>query len=117
MYESDRGKNREPKGLSYNTDYSQVVSHPSTRSANTRLTSEIGRDPVKLVCMVVAATFDGKWTDMGFLSNIYITMLLYWWKCLLFVLFCIPNTIAADINSKLNKWKIEMYRIVYIVSR
>jgi hypothetical protein len=39
---------------SYNTDYSQVVSHPSTRPANTRLTSEIGRDPVKLMCMVVA---------------------------------------------------------------
>jgi len=42
------------KAKNYNTDYSQVVSHPSTRSANARLTSEIRRDPVKLVCMVVA---------------------------------------------------------------
>ena len=38
----------------YNTCYSQVVSHPSTKQANTRLTSEIRRDPVQLVCMVVA---------------------------------------------------------------
>ena len=38
----------------YNTNYSQVISHPSTKFANTRLTSEIGRDPVELVCMVVA---------------------------------------------------------------
>jgi len=42
------------KWQNYNTDYSQAVSHPSTRSANNRLTSEIGRDPVELVCMVVA---------------------------------------------------------------
>ncbi len=42
------------KSKSYNTRYSQVVPHPSTRRANTRLTSEIGRDPVKLACMVVA---------------------------------------------------------------
>ena len=42
------------KKKSYNTNYSQVVSHPSTRFANIRLTSEIGRDPVKLMCMVVA---------------------------------------------------------------
>jgi hypothetical protein len=36
----------------YNTGYSQVVSHPSTMTANTRLTSEIRRDLVQLVCMV-----------------------------------------------------------------
>ena len=42
------------RNVSYNTSYSQVVSYPSTRLANTRLTSEIGRDPVELACMVVA---------------------------------------------------------------
>lgn len=41
----------------YNTNYSQVISHPSTKFANTRLTSEIGRDPVELVCMVVAEKY------------------------------------------------------------
>ena len=39
---------------SYNTRYSKVVPHPSTRRANRGLTSEIGRDPVEPQCMVVA---------------------------------------------------------------
>jgi hypothetical protein len=43
---------------SCNTSYSQVVSHLSTRLANTRLTSEIERDPVELVCMVATEKGD-----------------------------------------------------------
>lgn len=35
------------KSKSYSTQYSQVVPHPSTNYANTRLTSEIRRDPVR----------------------------------------------------------------------